>query len=276
MKDLIVVFIIICLPFSTFPQADTRYDAGMNLPFNEKAGEVNPQTGNLSLSFTDVSLPGRGGMHFSFGRMWSLNQSNVFNMYWNQDVQNNRLNATTVAQQNNMGVGWSTNLPYILSDSSSGQLVLTLFFGGAYQIDQSNVGTDNPLKSNLLYYDLLDKRIYEDACVSYGDVTGLGDLQSGYNVDDQGWEYNRYVLVLKDNSRYYFRPDGKLMKQTDRTGFNSIWYFYRDDDRLCLVVDTVGRKIRFSYDDDKNLSQIAWDVEVMVKQADGSREGSKR
>jgi len=54
-------------------QGDTRYDAGMNLPFNKQAGDVNPQTGNLTVSSQDVALAGRAGFNFSFGRIWALN-----------------------------------------------------------------------------------------------------------------------------------------------------------------------------------------------------------
>ena len=262
---LFALIFFLLLPTITFAQTDSRYDAGMNLPFNEKAGDVNPQTGDVSLGFTDVSLPGRGGMHFSFGRSWSLTRSNVFNMYWNPDAGNNRLDSTTVELQNNLGAGWSTNLPCILSDTSSGSLVLTLFFDGAYQIDQSGVSVDDPGRSNLLYYDLTDKRIYEKAAVKYGDVTDLQDLRTSCGVDDGFYDYNKYVLALKDNFRYYFREDGKLMKQTDPAGVNSIWYFYDADDRLCLVVDTVGRKITFTHDANGNLYQVSWDVDIMTK-----------
>ena len=41
--------LLILLPTLLFAQSDSRYDAGLNLPFNQKAGDVNPQTGNLSL-----------------------------------------------------------------------------------------------------------------------------------------------------------------------------------------------------------------------------------
>ena len=58
---IIIAIVLILSPFPAFSQADSRYDTGLNLPFNEKAGDVNPQTGNISINAADVSLPGRGG-----------------------------------------------------------------------------------------------------------------------------------------------------------------------------------------------------------------------
>jgi hypothetical protein len=155
-QGLYVFLSFILLPATLSAQTDSRYDAGKNLPFNEKAGEVNPQTGNITLGATDFTLPGRAGMDFSFGRIWALNQSNVFSMYRN-DLGVNGLSSRTIEAQNHMGVGWLTTLLYIYFDDSPGELVMTLFFGGnAYELDQGGLGTENLKKSDILGYDLLD------------------------------------------------------------------------------------------------------------------------
>src|SRR5512137_1119137 len=112
-KSFLTIAIIILTAAVMFGQQDTRYDAGLNLPFNEKAGDVNPQTGNITLSFTDVTLPGRAGHNFTFGRTWALNQSNVFAMKQNSADGTNLLTSETIEQYNHMGAGWNTNLPYI-------------------------------------------------------------------------------------------------------------------------------------------------------------------
>ena len=266
------IFLLLCIPAFVFTQTDTRYDAGKNLPFNEKAGEVNPQTGNITLSVTDLTLPGRAGMHFSFGRIWALNQSNVFSMYRNRQGVNG-LSSHTIERQNNMGVGWSSTLPYIYFDDTSGELVMTLFTGGAaYELDQGGLGIENLKKSNILGYDLLDLRIYENSETGYGEFTlyPFADLASDYGVADTEYDRSGYVLLLKDTSRYWFRPDGRIMMQEDRTRLNKIWYFYNADEKLCLVVDTIGRKIGFSYDANGNLAKIQWQVTTGKKLPDGS------
>lgn len=253
-------------------QQDSRYDSDKNLPFNRKAGDVDPQTGNVTIQETDLTLPGRAGMDFSFGRIWKTNQSNVFAMSRDPLDGNNRLTGRTIEEANHLGAGWSTNLPCILTDDDSGSRVISLFFdGGTYEIDQTGVKVRNLNKSNLLWYDLLDRRIYEDSSKSYGDSAVDVIELSSYGVADRISERNRYELILKDNSRYFFRSDGKLMARTDRTGLNEIWYYYDSQDRLAAAVDTVGRIIGFSYDSDFNLGKIEWDVMSHEIDGDGRR-----
>jgi len=155
----ISIFLLLFLPVAAFSQEDTRYDAGMNLPFNEKAGDVNPQTGNLTIGVTDVSLPGRAGYGFVFGRVWSLNRSNVYTMYWDLNADNNRLGSETIEKYNHLGAGWSSNLPYVYEDDSGKQPVLNLVLGGnVYEIDRTGMSIDNPTNSNILWYDLTDMK----------------------------------------------------------------------------------------------------------------------
>ncbi len=268
------------LAFGESP-TDSRYNSDMNLPFNQKAGDVNPQTGDVTLNVTDLSLPGRAGFNFNFGRVWTSTQSNVFNMYQDRDNGQNRLDSSTVEVVNKLGAGWSSNLPYIYSDDSSGDLVLSMFLNGSvYEIDQSGVKTDNG-ESNLIGYDLKDLRIYESSAITYNNFTNFLSITSSYsNVINTSYEPSEYVLILKDNSKLYFRADGKIMMRQDKSGLNKIWYFYEKIDknvnndtnnknnRLALVVDSIGREIRFNYDSNNNLSEILWDVEK------GSRDNS--
>ncbi len=260
-----------------YAATDTRYDSGLNLPFNEKAGNVNPQTGNLTVEVTDLELPGRAGLNFKFGRYWNLNQSNAFTMYRDPYDGSNKLNSETLEQYNRMGVGWSTNLPYIFKDNSSGVQVINLCFSGSvYELDPSGLALYkskiNPDKSNILWYDLLDLRVYQESGIQYSDYSGFAAIPAEYGVADQGSAQNQYVLILKDNSKYWFRADGQLMMQEDRTGLNRIWYFYDNQARLKLVVDTAERMIRFGYDAAGNLASLEWDVEIGVKNSNGSRE----
>ena len=250
-----------------FAATDTRYDTGLNLPFNEKAGNVNPQTGNVGVQVTDLELPGRGGLNFRFSRFWNLNQSNAFTMYQSPDDGSNKLNSETMEGFNRLGVGWSTNLPYIFKDNSSGIQVINLCFNGSvFELDTSGLALYkskiNPDKSNILWYDLLDLRVYQETGVKYGDYTGFNSVASQYEIADEADTWNEYVLILKDNSKYWFRSDGRLMMQEDRTGLNRIWYCYDNQSRLKVVVDTAERKIRFGYDANSNLTSIEWDVEV--------------
>lgn len=271
------VFLTISIAFllvsgiSVFGQSlDTRYSSNLNLPFNRKAGDINPQTGNVVLSYTDLELPGRAGFNFSFGRIWSLNQSNAFNMYFDGS---NRLNSNTIERVNRLGVGWSSNIPYILENSDTVYSSLNLFFGGSvYEIDRTGiVGGDIPGRSNLLGYDLTDIRIFKDSSLNYSHFINLAPLKARYTtLTDNGGDTSCYTLITKSNERFYFRADGKLMMKQDRSGLNRIWYFYKEGE-LSVVVDSVGREIRFAYSLEGNLESITWDVTIGKKEPDGAR-----
>jgi hypothetical protein len=195
----------------------------MNLPFNEKAGEVNPQTGSITLSYTDVSLPGRAGLSFTFSRIWATNHSNVFAMNRNTTDGSNYLSSDTIEKYNHLRAGWSASIPYVFKSENG---ATNLFFGGnVYELDtEDSLSTYNVNKSNILGYDLKDLRIYtgtEGSAISYQNINS-GTIPSGYSIDDLPGDHSEYVLMLKDNSKYYFRPDGKLMMQQDRTALNRI------------------------------------------------------
>mgnify|MGYP005849966119 CR=1 FL=1 len=186
----------------------------------------------------------------------------------------NKLSSETIEKYNHLGVGWSHNLPYIFTDNSSGVQVINLCFGGGvYELDANGLGIyrskTNPDKSNILWYDLLDMRVYRESGVKYGDCAGFAGLAQQYNLPDSAETENLYVLLLKDNSRYWFRADGQLMMQEDRTGLNRIWYFHDAQSRLILAVDTVGRQIRFQYDANGNLAALEWEVDRYIKGVDG-------
>lgn len=259
-----------------FSQTDTRYDSDMNLPFNSKEGDVNPQTGGISVTYSDITLPGRADMKFTFSRIWTLNQSNLFNMYLDPVDYENRLDGNTLDKYNGLGVGWSSNIPYIYDDVSSGDLVKSLFLnGGVYEIDQSGVEINNANASNLLGYDLTDKRIYKSSEITYGMLLDFETVKAQFNIDSFNTSSSEYVLVMSDNAKYFFDSSGNLMMHQDKTGLNRIWYMYNEISgirRLALAVDSIGRKIRFNYDSNSNLKEIEWDVELTVINDQGQRE----
>ncbi len=217
----ILISLFLLLSAFTFAQSDSHYDAGLNLPFNRKAGDVNPQTGNLTISVTDLSLPGRAGMNFSFSRVWSLNQSNAYNMNRSSDDGHNYLSDDTTDRFNHLGTGWNASLPYIFSLENTPSSVKNLSFGGnVYELDTNSLAINTNKESNIKGYDLLDLRVYSGIWgseVSYGVFetdTGLSILDDlPVEITDTSTDLSEYVLILKDNSRYYFRPDGKLMMQ---------------------------------------------------------------
>ncbi|MCW8965545.1 MAG: hypothetical protein OQK82_02495, partial [Candidatus Pacearchaeota archaeon] len=212
----------------------------------------------------DVALPGRGGYDFTFERIWSLSRANLFNMYFDST---NKLNSNTIDRQVRMGVGWTSSIPFILENTDASYTTLSLFFGtGVYEIDRTGVESDRDDRSNLIGYDLLDKRIQKSTERNYGmfDENDFGLTLISLGMESEASIESCYVLNLKSEEKFWFREDGKLMMQEDVCG-NRIWYFYETDavfgTRLLFVIDTIGREIDFAYTPEGNVSTITWEIE---------------
>jgi hypothetical protein len=201
--------------------------------------------------------------------------SGVFNMYEQEGYS--KLNSHTAERYNRMGIGWTSNLPYIMTIEDTGRKIVNLFFqGNVYEIDQTGVQSTNPERSNLLGYDLEDLRIRESQGIAYSDFDTEGRSVSvnailtnpEYGLSDSEYTRSKYVLTLKNDEQFFFREDGRLMMQKDSRGLNSIWYFYAldiDGAYLRLVVDTIDRNILFNYDGNGNLDNIQWQVKTGKK-----------
>ncbi|MBN2440628.1 MAG: RHS repeat-associated core domain-containing protein [Spirochaetales bacterium] len=264
---LLVVLLFTSWSIAAQDAGDTRYNSHMNLPFNAKEGDFNPQTGDIAVRAVDIALPGRGGYNFTFERIWSSGLANVFNMYFETT---NKLNSNTIDKQVHMGVGWTSSVPFILENTDASYTTLSLFFNtGVYEIDRTGIESDRDDRSNLAGYDLLDKRIHKSDEINYGmfDDNEYGLTLAGLGRDTEAALSSYYVLILKSKETYWFTSTGKLMMQED-VCHNRIWYFYDDDpgsgERLALVVDTIGREITFAYTAEGNLSDISWEVEKGV------------
>jgi len=55
-RTLTLLMLILLVCGGLWAQSDTRYDSGLNLPFNQKSGDVNPQSGSVTL---DQSVAGQ-------------------------------------------------------------------------------------------------------------------------------------------------------------------------------------------------------------------------
>lgn len=252
---------------SLFSRSDSRYDKGLNLPFTPKAGDVNPQTGELSLSYSDITLPGRAGFNFSFGRIYSTMTANVFNMDYDQIGSRNVVNSANPTLKSNLGTGWLSNLPFITTETIYGSEVKQLFFrGSVYELETRNIHIPSENNSNIKYYDLLDMIVHLDRSVNNSTIsinTNISDL----NTNQSG----SYVLKFKNNSRYYFNEDGQVLMHQDSTGLNQIWYFYNNRKQLSLVKDTIGREILFTYNAQGNLDKITWNIDRVELDAEENR-----
>jgi hypothetical protein len=137
-------------------------------------------------------------------------------MYHGPDNTVFTLRSSPVEAHNNLGVGWNTGMPYIFADTSTDNYILYLFSGGSvYEIDQAGVAYKRPGESNLLWYDLDNMTIYMDNGAAYNNFKTyqLTDLQIEYGIADTPGDESMYVLVCKDNSKYWFPEDGRLLME---------------------------------------------------------------
>jgi hypothetical protein len=113
-----MLFLILCIPFFVFaddPPKDPFYTQGVSKdapPINSVSEHIDPFSGILSLSHTDVHLPGNGGLDINLVR-------NYNSMIWG------RMNVTSpglVALLDNspLGVGWSMHMGMLRNPYGTG------------------------------------------------------------------------------------------------------------------------------------------------------------
>lgn len=282
MKNLFMIIVIIVLSTGSLYAGDTRYNENMHTPQDVWGGTaVSPQTGSLSLSFTDFTLPGMNGMDFSVSRAYSSTLGNIYNMAVDDKGRSYVTPHTPGDWKYGLGTGWTFSWPFIYQDINDRSAIrkLSLFWGGnVYELDQSFSSDKN--ENNIKYYYVNNFRVYLDSSVVYENDyvdEGVGQLN---NLGVR----SRYCLELKDRTKYYFSEAGNLMviqKPMDENDIKQaeIWFYYkdhrkvenpedyeeyRDDAKIELVVDSVGREIDFVYKQGEEnwLEEIKYRVEI--------------
>ncbi|MBN2443851.1 MAG: RHS repeat-associated core domain-containing protein [Spirochaetales bacterium] len=265
MNKQFVILILFMAGASALFAGDNRYNENMNQPQGiGGGGNVNVRTGALTISSTDISLPGLGGLDFVLARTYSSDLANVYNMKTNSSLYSSITVHTPADWKYGLGSGWTFSWPFLFWDIDDNSPIrkLNLFWGGSvYEIDQGFSPDEN--ENNIKYYHVNDIRIYLDSSVRY--ETDVIDPIEGQlnNLNEQ----SRYCLELKDKTRYYFSEAGNLMvvkrpcHTTDQVQ-PEMWFYYkdhvavtnhdeylanRDNTKIEMVVDSIGRRIDFVY-----------------------------
>ncbi|MGI6576596.1 MAG: RHS repeat domain-containing protein [Eubacteriales bacterium] len=133
----------------------------------------------------------------------------------------NTTEPVTYTERNNLGAGWSWNLPSIEFDGST--KVLHLGDGTSFLVN-SNL--------SLKDYSLTDIQLQSDS--------------ASYN---NGQVNSAYVLKYKDGSKYYFASDGRLISQMDRYGNTTEYQHITINGYPVLnkIIDTAGRETSIAY-----------------------------
>ncbi|KWX77768.1 hypothetical protein AML91_07025 [Paenibacillus jilunlii] len=222
---------------------------------------VDPVSGGLTWKQNLIHLPGRDGLDLDLGLTYTSSSLYAFTREYS-DYYGYR---TRGGSYSSLGLGWSFQLPHLSGSVQENNWYYHDGKGSAYQI--SNEG---PLASytNLRNYNGKDKRFEYD---------GSGTFSNGQKT-------GIYYLEYADHKREYFSATGQLVGIVDRFG-NSLTYKYVTEsplpnvgrsNTLSSITDSLGREIRFSYENSNLGESASFNGEhVYIQVFDGGREVEK-
>lgn len=247
--------------------------------FQNNQVNISYASGSASVLAKDFFLPGRGGLDLTLSRSydsglgqsdWGVNEKNVFQRLFGVvglfdsffsiaskfvgewlDEQN-----SGPASTYGFGRGWRMNFVWV-EKNDNGQFI-HLPGGGMKKIDWVMDGSGPSGQGHGTFEcHAGDHFILEQS------QTKVGDIYSQSGSSDQGdkvgenWTTSGYLLTTKEGTKYYMNGDGKLQRIVNRLGSSEINFIYNSSDKLDYILDSVGRKIVFSYDGDMIKTIIA-------------------
>ncbi len=174
--------------------SNTQYSAWQNM---EEI--ISPETGDLTLKLTDISLPGRNGLDLDIARIYQSNQSHFGDKKISGDLTYSYEDYSTYSvNRYNLGMGWMFNFPsvQIEQEGSTKELYYHLGDGTVYHVNFTSSTSD----SNLEKYFKKDAVFNNDSSYSNGQVDSA------------------YVFTTADQTKRYFAADGRLLGIVDRFG----------------------------------------------------------
>jgi len=198
---------------------------------NGVGAEVNPQTGQVSVTLNNIQL---AGISPEVGINLGISNSN------------DATNKIYGFQQ-----GWQYSADYIYKDPATQALTLNMNGGTCYVIDPSfsSINADGTLyKSGLRYV--------TTNAINFRQVTD--PLPTGWpepQVPEHCKEY-QYILSQSNGTNEFFDAWGKIIGQSDKFG-NFIRYYYKEPNgtdptqtRLVKITDSFDNDINFGYNSD--------------------------
>jgi RHS repeat-associated protein len=160
---------------------------------------ISPETGDLSLKITDISLPGRNGLNLDLARIYQSNQSSYGDKKIAGDLTYSYTDYSTYyINRYNLGMGWMFAFPsvQIEQERSTKEMYYHTGDGAVYRVKF----TSNTSDSNLEKYYKKDAVFDPDTSYSNGQATSA------------------YVFKTADKTKRYFADDGRLLGIVDRFG----------------------------------------------------------
>ncbi len=157
---------------------------------------ISPQTGDLTLKQTDITLPGRNGLDLEIGRIYQSDQSLFGDRQIGGDDTNFNDYSTYYLNRYALGTGWALTFPSVEVREAEGEKELYYHTGTGpkYHVEFTEDGSD----SNLEDYYKKDVVFNNDTTYLNGQVTST------------------YSLTTSDKTKRYFAADGRLLCIKDR------------------------------------------------------------
>ena len=262
-------------------------------PYEAEADEdgVNPATGDVMLTRTDIELEGKNGFDFELSRYYNSSESGIGQPWL--DTKSSYKNSRVRIEFKYNGETINITIHKGVFDNSEGILKELL---GAFTV----VGVESPSSSNIYtnttkmnsayektpyiisngwYFDLpwvetmYGKTGNTERVAKYLHFGSIGMIKVNRNNEHSGLrDYNnkdvrfsqvsnsgyKYVLKEKDGTRTFFNANGLIIEKKDKHN-NSIKFEYSGM-QLSKITDSVGRTINFSYRTTEGVSvlQYAW------------------
>ena len=205
--------------------------------FKDNIEIVSTSSGSLTVSATDLKLPGRNGFDLIIKRIYDSTAARQESLIEsNGDDEEYPVDKTRKAPFDSFGYGWSLNLPWIESNDygkflrlPEGQMVNLPEYMDSYS-------------NNFEYHE----GIHFEFCSEGTMVPKKGRHLGIFEYTTKRFVLEKYVLRFKDGTVYELNKDGKPIKKIDPSGQNEISYEY-DGRKLTKITDSIGREIKFEY-----------------------------
>ncbi|NLY76454.1 MAG: hypothetical protein GX075_14365, partial [Firmicutes bacterium] len=208
------------------PSLDSYYNMGVSpfqSYFQNNVETVSPTSGSLTVSATDLILPGRTGNGLTIQRIYDSVAAQQEKMIEANKESHRKTPIDT------FGYGWSLNIPWIEQTDKGKFIRLPQGQTIKIEIEEPDDEDDEPVtQGSFEYHNGIHFKLHFD-------------FNEGYN------------LTMNDGSRYEFDSSGKVIRYRDPSGKNVLKYEYdrREISRITHFVDEQAGKalytVEFNY-----------------------------
>jgi RHS repeat-associated protein len=195
------------------PSLDSYYELGMTPQsyFQDNVESVTPSGGSLTVSATDLKLPGRNGFDLVIKRLYDSASADQERLM----ASNSDQSYSTKAPVDTFGCGWSLAIPWI--ESSAKGKFIRLPDGQTFKIEW--------------------------------DSSGTFEYHAGAHFILKNTAGGGYSLTLNSGIKCEFDSLGRVITQTDPGGKNVITFYYNPGNgrQIATITDSIGRVVTFHY-----------------------------